>query len=307
MAEAAFRIEPEGPYSFQASIRFLEGFAPAAYEGEGADHLRLAFVADGGEDVAGALVRSEDDTIIGEVYGDADPEVVKAQVARILSLDVDGGRFGEVGVRDPVVGKLQGRYPGLRPVCFYSPHEAAAWAIIGHRIRIVQAAKVKKRMAEDLGPVVEIAGKQERAFPAPSRLAQLEDFPGLFGRKAEYLRALGRAAAEGELDAAYLRSLDVEEALAGLKKLPGIGDFSAELILLRGAGEPDYLPTNEPRLERAVSIAYGLDEPPTTEELVRMAERWRPYRTWVSLHLRAMLEDETGEISGGAKKSGYPS
>ncbi len=129
----------------------------------------------------------------------------------------------------------------------------------------------------------------------------------MFGRKAEYLRALGRAAAEGELDAAYLRSLDVEEALAGLKKLPGIGDFSAELILLRGAGEPDYVPTNEPRLGRAVSIAYGLDEPSTTEELVRMAERWRPYRTWVSLHLRAMLEDETGEISGGAKKSGYPS
>lgn len=298
MARGSFEIKPDGPYSFPESIRFLEGFAPAAYEGEGADHLRLAFVADGGEDVAGVLVRSEGKVVTGDVYGGVDPEVVKAQVARILSLDVDGTGFPEVGERDPVVGKLQQLYPGLRPVCFYSPYEAAAWAIIGHRIRIVQAAKVKSHMAEELGPVIEIDGEPERAFPGPSRLADLEDFPGLFGRKAEYLRALGEATAEGWLDAAYLRSLSAEEALAGLKKLPGIGDFSAELILLRGAGEPDYLPTNEPRLGRAVEMAYELDESPTTEELKVIAEAWRPYRTWVSLHLRAMLEDETGEISG---------
>lgn len=75
------------------------------------------------------------------------------------------------------------------------------------------------------------------AFPGPSRLARFEGFPGLFGRKAEYLRSLGRVAAEGKLDASYLRSLPVEEALEELKKLPGIGPFSAELILLRGAGE----------------------------------------------------------------------
>ncbi|MGB3681119.1 MAG: hypothetical protein WA990_01395, partial [Rubrobacteraceae bacterium] len=185
MARATFEIKPEGPYSFSASISFLEGFAPAAYDGGGAFHLRLAFVAGGREAVAGVLVRSEGEVVTGEVYGEADPETVKRQVARILSLDVDGSGFPEVGGRDPVVGKLQERYPGLRPVCFYSPYEAAAWAIIGNRIRIVQAAKMKKCMAEELGPVVEIAGEPERSFPGPSRLAHLEGFPGLFGRKAE--------------------------------------------------------------------------------------------------------------------------
>ncbi len=68
------------------------------------------------------------------------------------------------------------------------------------------------------------------------------------------------------------------------------------MILLRGGGEPDHLPANEPRLSRVVSLAYGLDEPSVIEVLEQMAERWRPYRTWMSLHLRAMLEDETGEI-----------
>jgi hypothetical protein len=43
-------------------------------------------------------------------------------------------------------------------------------------------------------------------------------------------------------------------------------------------------------------MACGLDAPPSAEELERLGRSWRPHRTWVSLHLRAMLEDEIGEI-----------
>ena len=68
--------------------------------------------------------------------------------------------------------------------------------------------------------------------------------------------------------------------------------------MLRGAGEPDRLPRHETRLARAVALAYRLPEPPSEAELVEYSQRWRPYRTWVTLLLRAQLEDETGEISG---------
>jgi hypothetical protein len=106
--------------------------------------------------------------VVGEVLGGADPGGVRDQVARILSLDVDGTGFPEVGVRDPVVGGLQARWPGLRPVGFFSPYEAAAWALIGHRIRIVQAARVKERMAAELGQAVDIHGDVRHAFPGPA-------------------------------------------------------------------------------------------------------------------------------------------
>ena len=53
------------------------------------------------------------------------------QVAAILSLDVDGRGFADVAQRDPVVGELQAQLPGLRPVLFWTPYEAAAWTIIG--------------------------------------------------------------------------------------------------------------------------------------------------------------------------------
>lgn len=289
-----------------ASARFLEGFVPAHYEGAGPEQLRFAFVADdlgSSEQVAGAYVYPEGEKVVVETYGDAAPKTVRDQVRRILSLDVDGSGFPEVGRRDPVVGKLQELYPGLRPVCFYSPYEAAAWAIIGNRVRIVQAARVKARMTEELGSPVEVRGKQQRAFPGPSKLVGLDGFPGLFGRKVEYLRALARAALEGKLEAPYLRSLPTEEALVKLKELPGIGNFSAELALVRGAGAPDWLPSHEHRLGRAVAAAYGLEASPTAEELFEISEGWRPYRSWVALHLRTMLEDETGEIASGSRSS----
>jgi 3-methyladenine DNA glycosylase/8-oxoguanine DNA glycosylase len=104
--------------------------------------------------------------------------VVHSQVARILSLDIDGRDWPRVGKRDLVMGRLQARYPGLQTVCFCSPYEAAAWALISHRIRITQAARIKARLAEELGPAVEIHGRKEHAFPGPSRLMQLETFSG---------------------------------------------------------------------------------------------------------------------------------
>jgi DNA-3-methyladenine glycosylase II len=223
---------------------------------------------------------------------------IRAQVERILSLDVDGSGFPAVGERDPVVGEVQRRYPGLRPVGFWSPYEAAAWTIIGHRIRITQAAAIKARMAERLGEPVSFGGRVVHAFPSPQRLAELDTFPGLAGRKPEWLRSLALAALDGRLDAARLRAMPHEEAMADLKRLPGIGDFSAGLTLLRGAGDPDAVAYQEPRLGRAVALAYGLPGQATPEQVRQISENWRPYRTWVTLLLRTQLEDETGEITG---------
>jgi DNA-3-methyladenine glycosylase II len=293
-----FELAPLGPFSLAASAAFLEGFSPAAHRGAEAGHLHLAFVPDGEEAAAGVCLRQPHGAVVGEVFGEADPEAVREQVARILSLDVDGTGFPEVGRRDPVVGRLQGRWPGLRPVGFFSPYEAAAWALIGHRIRIVQAARIKQRMAAELGEAVDVHGDVRRAFPGPARLAALEGFAGLYGRKVENLRSLGEAAAVGRLDGARLRALPSDQALAELKRLPGIGDFSAELVLVRGAADPDHLPRHEPRLCRGAAIAYGLEEPPDRAWLEERSEAWRPYRTWVVLLLRVLLEAETGDIGG---------
>jgi DNA-3-methyladenine glycosylase II len=298
-----FTLPVLGPFSLAASTRFLEGFAPAAFDQAAGQPLELAFPVDGSWQTAGVRVREQGDGVSGEIVSPAEPgpellAAVRDQVARILSVDVDGSGFAAVGERDPVVGGLQRRYPGLRPVGFWSPYEAAAWAIIGARISIRQAAAIKARMSTELGEAVSFGDRTLSAFPAPQRLASLDGFPGLAGRKPEWLRSLAGAALDGRLDAARLRALPAPEALAELKELPGIGDFSAELVLLRGAGAPDEVPRHESRLARAVALAYDRPEPPTADELARISDNWRPYRTWATLLLRTYLEDETGEIAG---------
>jgi len=298
-----FMIVPRGPFSLAASIRFLEEFGPARYSPGPADVLELAFPVEGSWRTVGVRVSQAGEEVTAEIVSPAGPGAglvaeVRPQVERILSLDVDGSGFAAVGERDPVVGEVQRRYPGLRPVGFWSPYEAAAWTIIGHRIRITQAAAIKARMAEQLGEPVSFGGRVVHAFPSPQRLAKLDALPGLAGRKPEWLRSLALAALDGQLDAARLRAMPPDEALADLKKLPGIGDFSAGLTLLRGAGAPDAVPTAEPRLARAIAFAYGLPGPAAPEQVRQISENWRPYRTWVTLLLRTQLEDETGEITG---------
>jgi DNA-3-methyladenine glycosylase II len=179
-------------------------------------------------------------------------------------------------------------------VCFYSPYEAAAWTVIGQRIRMTQAAAIKARLAEQHGQRVQVAGQTRYAFPGPHALRAITSAPGLTDVKLERLHALAEAADDGELDAARLRALPADDALAALRTLPGIGPFSAELILIRGAGHPDVFPRHEPRLHAAMGEEYDLGRSGSdVNQLAGIAERWKPYRSWVALLLRARAERTT--------------
>ncbi|MEX5721473.1 hypothetical protein [Geodermatophilus maliterrae] len=115
--------------------------------------------------------------------------------------------------------------------------------------------------------------------------------------RRQRLAGLAEAALDGRLDAARLRSVPAGEARAAVLELPGIGPFSADLVVVRGAGAPDVLPTAEPRLTASLAELYGLIDP-APAELAALAEPWRPYRSWVSLLVRTDRERRTGGITG---------
>ena len=92
------------------------------------------------------------------------------------------------------------------------------------------------------------------------------------------LHAVAEAALDGRLDATRLRSSGPEQALADLQRISGVGPFFAELILIRGAGEPDYFSRTERRLHGAMGEGYGAD-PGDLDGLAALAEQWRPYRS----------------------------
>lgn len=296
-------LTPLGPFSLAASTRFLEDFTPAAHPGGRTDDvrptLRLAFPLDGTGEPVGVAATQEDDGRVTVETAATDSGAVADQVRRVLSLDVDGSGFPAVGDADPIVGRLQRTYPGLRPVCFHSPYEAACWAVIGQRIRMTQAARLKDRIAREYGVTLNVAGVDVPAFPAPDVLLSAADALPLPEVKRSRLAAVARAALDGALDAATLRSQEPADALAALKRLPGIGPFSAELVLIRGAGAPDVFPVHERRLHASMRELY--DRPDASAgELAAVAAGWAPFRTWVGLLIRTYREDTTGEIAGSS-------
>lgn len=68
-----------------------------------------------------------------------------------------------------------------------------------------------------------------------------------------------------------------------LRGIPGIGPYSAELILARGAGNPDIFPMHEPVLHELMTRLYGVAEKERHREI---AEAWRPYRSWIMFLIR---------------------
>jgi len=289
-------IEPQGPFSLRSAAQFgfgpTEGAAPA-FDGV----MRLAFPLDGGSGYAGVAVRQplEHGPLEVELHGGGDSRLAARQLARVLSLDHDGEAFLEVGERDPVIGDLQRRHPGERPVLFHSPYEAAAWSVISARRRSGQAAAVRHAIALELGVSFELDGQRVVAFPQPQRLLEAAELPGVGAEKAQRLRAVAAAALGGGLDVERLHALGPQASWTAVQQLPGIGPFYASLIVLRAAGFADAaMPMAEPRMLAHLARYYDLATPATLEQYAVIAERWRPFRTWTTVLVRIAGERERG-------------
>jgi DNA-3-methyladenine glycosylase II len=302
-----FEIAPQGDFSLQQGAEFIGAWHRAPSDtGDPEDHLHLGFLTDGDWTPAGVCLKQDSrGHILGTVYGDAGTDAVSKQVARILSLDVDGREWPEVGKRDPVVGQLQQRFPGFRPVNWSNAYEAVAWCIISTRISMRQGQSVKERMSRELGQELDIHGHKLWTFPSPQRLAHLEKFAGLFGRKVEYLNALGSAALAGDVDTETLRTMTSDESLKSLKRLPGIGDFGSQLVRLRALSSVDELPTHERRLMGVLQNLYGLAREPDQTKLEELARKWTPYRMWACVCFRRSLEGGAGMTHSRAAREPF--
>jgi DNA-3-methyladenine glycosylase II len=155
-------IVPRGPFSLRELATFGYGQRLSTdFDGV----MRMAFCADGYAAGAGVEVRQDAAGVHVTVHGSAAPDLVTAQVARILSLDHDGNAFLDVGRRDPVIGRLQEAAPGLRPPLFHSPYEAAAWSVLSARRPARQMAAVREALSAAHGTAFSLAGQTWHSFP----------------------------------------------------------------------------------------------------------------------------------------------
>lgn len=259
--------------------------------------MRMAFCLDGGyERQVGVAVRQHGDRVVLEILPApgatelSDDEVSRAgrQAARVLSLDHDGAAFDRLCRADPVLAEVHAVAPGFRPANFYSPYEAAVWSVLTARRSRPQGIAIRTMLSRLHGATIELAGQEVVAVPTPATLATIQSVPGLPVDRIPRLHAVAEAALLGRLEADRLRALPADDAMAELQQLPGIGAFYSALVVVRACGHADVLSLAEERSRTVVQQLYGLSEPLSDAALIELGERWRPFRTWVTVMLRAL-------------------
>jgi DNA-3-methyladenine glycosylase II len=126
-------------------------------------------------------------------------------------------------------------------------------------------------------------------LPAPTELlgvdpAKLRE-AGLSWRKISTLRDLAGRLSDGRLDPEVLSSLPDEEIMAELTAISGIGPWTVQGALIIALGREDVVLPGDLALRKAIQAAYQLDHLPSQQEVLAIAEKWRPYRSLATSYL----------------------
>ncbi len=205
---------------------------------------------------------------------------IASAARRAFDLAADPARIALALAVDPLLAPLVRRRPGLRIPGAWDPFECAVRAVLGQQVSVQAARTLAARLVARFGRrLADAEDGITHLFPAPDALAAASlDGLGLTRARADALRSLAGAASEGALDF----GAPVEEVVAALEALPGLGSWTAQYVALRALGEPDAFPAADLVLRR---MAGASGEALTTRALQTRAEAWRPWRGYAVLHL----------------------
>jgi AraC family transcriptional regulator of adaptative response / DNA-3-methyladenine glycosylase II len=203
------------------------------------------------------------------------PRIVD-RVRRAFDLDADVLAIGAHLAGDPILGRLVAGRPGLRVPGAFDGFEIAVRAILGQQVALEQARRLGSALVVLAGPSTG-DDALPRVFPAPSEVVSA-DLAGLRMPRARQraLRALAEAAiADPRL---FELGASLDDTLDRFRSIDGIGEWTASYVALRAFAEPDAFPATDAALLRVASRLRIRD-------LIRRAERWRPWRAYAAQHL----------------------
>lgn len=183
-------------------------------------------------------------------------------------------------VADPVLDGIIQRVGVFEP-----SHEPDLWwslvdAIVSQQLSIKAAATIVGRV-EALG--------SDGIRPTPAEILTFPDETlracGLSRAKVVYVRDLATKWLDGTLQPDGFEAFSDEEVIEHLVRVKGIGRWTAEMVLMFTLHRLDILPVDDLGLRIAVQEAYGLPERPGRQELERLGDAWRPWRSIASFYL----------------------
>jgi DNA-3-methyladenine glycosylase II len=187
---------------------------------------------------------------------------------------------------DPVIARLIDDRPAFDPRVAWMTRlpamdlfGALLFQVTGQQLSVVATRQI-------LGRIQAMFGGR---LPSPAELLELEPGKlreaGLSWRKIGTLRDLAERLTDGRLDQEVLSSLPDDELIAALTVIPGIGPWTVQGALLVALQREDVVLPGDLALRKAIQAAYRLDHLPSQQEVLAIAEKWRPHRSLATSYL----------------------
>ncbi|MGH7818239.1 MAG: AlkA N-terminal domain-containing protein, partial [Candidatus Binatia bacterium] len=171
-------------------------------------------------------------------------EVVE-RVRRLFDLAADPLPIVEHLGSDPRLARVLADHPGIRLPGAWDGFELAIRAVLGQQVTVKGATTLCGRLVRAFGtPLPEPDGALTHLFPRPDVLAGADlSRIGVPRSRSETVRALARAVAAGDLS--FRPGASLEETIARLVAIPGVGPWTAHYVAMRAFGETDAFPASD--------------------------------------------------------------
>jgi AraC family transcriptional regulator, regulatory protein of adaptative response / DNA-3-methyladenine glycosylase II len=287
------RLRYRPPYDWAAMLAYLQGRAIDGVERLDGERYMRSIVHDGEVGTVEIVHLAARESIAATIRFPcvrALPAII-AWVRRVFDLGADVASIGAHLAQDRLLAPLVAKRPGLRVPGGWDGFELAVRAVLGQQVTVEAGRRLAGQLVQICGGAVP-GGRGEpgvsRVFPTAAQVA-IADLSGLGmpGARRATLVAIAQAAlAEPRL---FEPLATVEDTVARLCTIRGVGDWTAHYIALRAAREPDAFPASDVGLLRGAADRKGVRPSPVA--LAARAERWRPWRAYAAQHLWAACAD----------------
>ncbi|TWV94719.1 DNA-3-methyladenine glycosylase family protein [Chitinophaga pinensis] len=233
------------------------------------------------------------------VLDGGDAEIDEAHIRRYIShwlhLETDLRPFYKFAKKDVVLKPLADRYKGLRLIGIPDLFEALTWSITGQQINLGFAYTLRQRFIHAFGHHAVIAGKDYYVYPHPAVVASLEPASLMamqFSRsKADYIIGLAKAMTDGLLTDKQLWEMDYQQARTHLISFRGIGNWSANYVLMKYHRHHQALPLEDAGLHNALKQQMQLTTKPSLTDVKEYTQHWGEYAAYATFYLwRSLMQ-----------------
>lgn len=217
---------------------------------------------------------------------------------QVFGLNIDLTGFYEMSLREPRLAKLATRFRGVKPPRFPSVFECFVCAVACQQLSLHVGILLLNRLVESFGQSA--TGTQQRAFPQPSILAHadLEQLKAMSfsTNKARYIIEMARAIENGEINLENFANLSDADLKTQLTEIRGIGNWTAEYMMLRGYGQIDAYPIDDSGARSKLKKFLALNSDMDRQELQTVVNLWKPYSGLLYFHVLLYLLAEEGHV-----------